>query len=106
MDPVFLKTQEYIVLENNFFQDNRSSIILEKNGKDLIRKYTKRINSRYLFITDRVAQGDVSLIWYPTRYMIRDFMTKPLQGALLCKFRDQIMRVIPEQDLGPGKAHP
>jgi hypothetical protein len=36
--------------------------------------------------------------------MIRDFMTKPLQGALFWKFRDQIMGVVPAQDPGPGKA--
>jgi hypothetical protein len=31
-------------------------------------------------------------------------MTKPLQGALFRKFRDQIMGVVPAQDPGPGKA--
>jgi hypothetical protein len=36
--------------------------------------------------------------------MIGDFMTKPLQGALFQKFRDQIMEVVPAQDPGPGKA--
>ena len=38
--------------------------------------------------------------------MIGDFMTKPLQGALFRKFRDQIMGVIPARDPGPGKAKP
>jgi hypothetical protein len=36
--------------------------------------------------------------------MIGDFMTKPLQGALFWKFRDQIMGVVPAKDPGPGKA--
>jgi hypothetical protein len=36
--------------------------------------------------------------------MIRDFMTKPLQGAPFRKFRDQILGVVPAQDPGPGKA--
>jgi hypothetical protein len=35
--------------------------------------------------------------------MIGDFPTKPLQGALFRKFRDQIMGVIPARDPGPGK---
>jgi hypothetical protein len=30
-------------------------------------------------------------------------MTKPTQGALFKKFRDQIMGVIPAQNPGPGK---
>jgi hypothetical protein len=37
--------------------------------------------------------------------MIGDFMTKPIQGALFGKFRDQIMGVVPAQDPGPGKAN-
>jgi hypothetical protein len=36
--------------------------------------------------------------------MIGDFMTKPLQGALFQKFRDQIMGVVCAQDPGSGKA--
>ena len=38
--------------------------------------------------------------------MIADYATKPLQGALFRKFRDQIMGVIPAKDPGPGKAKP
>jgi hypothetical protein len=36
--------------------------------------------------------------------MIRDFMTKPLQGALFQKFRDQIIGVVPAHYPGPGNA--
>jgi hypothetical protein len=35
--------------------------------------------------------------------MIGDYATKPLQGALFWKFRDQIMGVTPARDPGPGK---
>ncbi len=35
--------------------------------------------------------------------MIGDFMTKPNQGALFTKFRDQIMGVTPAKSPGPGK---
>jgi hypothetical protein len=35
--------------------------------------------------------------------MIGDFMTKPNQGALFTKFRNQIMGVTPTKDPGPGK---
>ena len=61
------------------------------------------MNIQYFFITDRVAQGNVSLVWCPAGDMIGDFSTKPLQGALFRKFRDHIMGVIPAQDPGPGK---
>ena len=102
----FLKAQGYRILDNVLFQYNKSSIFLEKNGKASISKHTKHINIRYFFIIDRVAQGDVSLVWCPTGDMIGDFMTKPLQGSLFRKFRDQIMGVIPAQDTGPGKSQP
>ena len=98
----FLKAQGYRILDNVLFQDNKSSILLEMNGKALSSKRTKHINIRYFFITNRVTQGDVSLLWCPTRDMIGDFMTKPLQGDLFHKFRDHIMAVIPVQDPGPG----
>jgi hypothetical protein len=61
-------------------------------------KHTKHINIWYFFITDRVDKGDISLVWCLTGDMIGDFMTKPQQGALFRKFRDQIMGVVPAQD--------
>jgi hypothetical protein len=64
-------------------------------------------NIQYFFITDHVDKGDkgdVSMVWCPTRDMTGDFMTKPLQGAVFHKFRDQIKGVVPAQDPGPGKA--
>ena len=36
----FLKAQEYRVSDNILFQENTSSIILEKNGEDSNRKHT------------------------------------------------------------------
>ena len=81
-----------------------SSIILENNGKSSSSKRTKHINIRYLYINDRVAKGEVSIVWCPTGDMIADYMTKPLQGAMLRRFRDQIMGVVPAKDPGPGKA--
>jgi len=99
-----MEAQGYQVQDNILFQDNKSAILLEKNGKASSSKRTKHVNIRYFFITDRVNKGDVSLVWCPTGDMIGDFMTKPLQGALFRKFRDQIMGVVPAQDPGPGKA--
>ena len=59
----FMKSQGYIFLDKVVFHDNRSSILLEKNVKASSSKRTKHINIQYFFITDRVAQGDVSLVW-------------------------------------------
>jgi hypothetical protein len=99
----FMKAQGYGVKDNVLFQDNKSSILLEKNGKASSSKRTHHINIRYFFNTDRVKTEEVSLVWCPTGDMIGDYATNPLQGALFRKFRDQIMGVIPAQDPGPGK---
>ena len=87
----FLKAQGYDVSENILYQDNKSSILLEKNGKASSSKRTRHISIRYFFVTDRIAKGELTIEWCPTANMIADFMTKPLQGALFRKFRDIVM---------------
>ena len=81
--------------DNILYQDNKSSILLEKNGKMSSGKRTKHINVRYFFITDRASKGELSIEWCPTANMVGDFATKPLHGALFRKFRDMIMGVVP-----------
>jgi hypothetical protein len=49
----FMKAQGYCVKDNVLIQDNKSSILLEKNGKASSSKRTKHINIRYFFITER-----------------------------------------------------
>jgi hypothetical protein len=100
-----MKAQGYGVKDNVLFQDNNSSILLEKNGKASSSKHTKHINIQYFFITDRVKKEEVSVVWCPKGDMIGDFATKPLQGALFRKFRDQIMGVTPARGPGPGKTN-
>jgi len=99
----FVLAQGYGVNENLLFQDNRSAILLEKNGKASSSKRTKHIHIRYFFVTDRIKNKELSVMWCPTADMIGDFFTKPCQGALFIKFRDQIMGVVPAADPGPGK---
>jgi hypothetical protein len=53
----FMKAQGYGVKDNIVFQDNKSSILLEKNGKAPSSKRTKHINIRYFFITNRIKKG-------------------------------------------------
>jgi hypothetical protein len=99
----FMKAQVYDVKDTVLFQDSKSSILLEKNGKASRSKRTKRINIRYFFITDRVIKEEVSVVWCPTGDMIGYYATKPLQGALFRNFRYHIMGVTPARDPVPGK---
>jgi hypothetical protein len=91
----FLEAQGYRVKDNVIFQDNKSTMLLERNGKLSSSKRTKHIKVRYFFITDRISKGEVRVEWCPTKEMVADFMTKPLQGALFKKFRDLIMGALP-----------
>jgi hypothetical protein len=52
----FMKAQGYGVKDKVLFQDNKSSILLEKNVKASSSKHTNNINIRYFFITDRVSK--------------------------------------------------
>ena len=75
---------------------------MENIGKASRSKGTKHINIRYLFITNIVKKGELSVVWCHTGDLIGDYMNKPLPGAMFRKFRDQIMGVILDADLGPG----
>ena len=85
--------QGYPVQDNVLYQDNRSAMLLAKNGRASSTKRTKHINVRYFFITDKIAKNKVTDKWCPTGDMVGNYMTKPLQGAMFKKFRDLIMGV-------------
>jgi hypothetical protein len=74
----FLLSQGYGIIENSLLQDNRSSILLEQNGRASSGKHTRHINLQYFFIMDRVNMKEISIDWCPTKKMVADFMTKPL----------------------------
>ncbi len=95
----FLKSQGYAVNDNIIFQDNKSTMLLERNGKASSSKRMKHINIRYFFITDRISKGEVRVEWCPTAEMVADFMTKPLQGPTFKQFRDLIMGALPKREV-------
>ena len=43
------------------------------------------------FLTDQVEKKNVSIEHCPTKQMIGDFMSKPLQGELFSKFKAAVM---------------
>ena len=99
----FIVAKGYNVKDSCLHQENKCSIIVENNGKYSRSKCIKHINIRYFFITDRVKKCEVSVFWCPIGDMVGEYMTKPLQGDMFRKFRDQIMGLIPAADSGPGK---
>jgi hypothetical protein len=89
----FIEAQGHVVVNNDFYQDNMSAMLLETNGRASAGQRSRHINIRYFFIKDRIATGDIHLLHCPTANMIADFFTKPLQGHLFRKFRDVVMGV-------------
>ena len=77
----FLLAQGYGIVENLQLQDNKSSILLERNGKASSGK-RMRLGQH---------EGYISIEWCPTKDMVANFMTKPLQGSHFKRLRDIIM---------------
>ena len=94
---LFMEAQGYIVEKNILFQDNKSSILLETNGRSSAGKRSRAINIRYFFVTDQVELGNIQIEHMPTDEMWADYMTKPLQGEKFRKFRALILG---EEDQG------
>ena len=87
----FLDKQGYEVKENVIYQDNQSTILLEKNGRNSCTGNTRHIDIRYFFVKDRVDKKEMKIIYCPTECMLADYLTKPLSGSLFRLFRDIIM---------------
>ena len=89
----FLEEQGYTIMDNIIYQDNQSAMLLEANGRASSGKRTRHMDIRHFFVTDRVHQGDVSIIYCPTDDMIADVLTKPLQGSKFRKFRKLLLNL-------------
>jgi hypothetical protein len=88
---LFMEAQGYEIEKNILYQDNKSAILLETNGKKSSGKRTRALNIRYFLITDQVEMGNVCIEYCPTDEMVGDFYTKPLQGEKFRKFRDNVL---------------
>jgi hypothetical protein len=91
MDLLFLLSPGYGVIENLLLQDNKSSILLERNGKASSGKHTRHVNICYYFITGQVNMKELTIKLCPTKQMVADFLTKPIQGSHFRHLRDYIM---------------
>jgi hypothetical protein len=88
---LILKPQGYKIEKNILYQDNKSAILLEENGKKSSGKRTPALNIPYFFLTDQVQKGNVMIIYCRTDGMVGDFHTKPLQGKKFCMFNYAIL---------------
>ena len=94
----FIEAQGYTVEDVVVNQDNQSTILLANNGMNSVGKRSRHIRIKYFFVTDRIKNKDLRIQYCPTDDMIADFFTKPLQGALYVKHRNNILG-IKEEDM-------
>ena len=89
----FLEAYQQEVTDNICYQDNKSAMKLEINGKRSTSKITGHIAIRYHFITDIISNKEVSVEHCPTEDMIGDYHTKSLQGTHFRRFRNSILGI-------------
>ena len=94
----FIQSQGYEVTNNILMQDNKSTILLAKNGRFSSSNRTNHINNRYFMIKDKIGKGEITIQYCPTGDMWVDINTKALQGVLFYKMRARQMGISEKYD--------
>ena len=63
----FIQAQDYEVTKNILMQENKSTILLAKNGRFSSSKRTKHIKNRYFMIKDNIGKGEIIIQYCPHR---------------------------------------
>ena len=71
-------------------QDNEAAIKLANNGFSSAAR-TRQINIRYFFVKDKISKGEINIEYCPTKLMVADALTKPVQGKLFLELRDLLL---------------
>ena len=93
-----MEVQGYTIENNVLYQDNKSTILLVKNGRMLAGKAIKHIKNRVFLITDKISQKDLIVQHRGTELMWADGNTKPSQGNGLQVVRSVLMGFQPDYD--------
>ena len=88
---MFMHMQCYFIKDNVLYQDNQSTILMLKNGRNSCTGNSRHIHIRYFFVKDRIDKKEVRVEYCPSLSMLADFFTKPLQGQLFIKFKEVLM---------------
>ena len=94
----FIEAQGYTIDHNILYQDNQSTMLLQRNGRASSTMRTKHINARYFFIKDKIESGEVEVLHCPTKEMRADVNTKPLQGTPFRTMRGHLINVPVDYD--------
>ena len=80
---LFMESQGYPIIKNILYQDNTSTILLEKNDRKSARQRTQHLNIRLFYIMDQHKRGNIKIKYCPTKDMTADYMSKLLMGKNL-----------------------
>ena len=83
----FLEKQGFKVKINIIYQDNTSTMKLQKNGKLSTGKRTRDFDIKLFYITDLINRDEIEVRYCLTDEMMGDYMSKPLVGAKFERFR-------------------
>ena len=84
----FLRCQGHHQPPALIHQDNQSTIQLIRNGRSN-SECTRHVDIRYYFLHHRMSTSDIDIQYLPTKEMIADILTKPLQVELFRKLRKE-----------------
>jgi len=96
---MFMEAQGYEIGSNIIFQDNKSAILLTRNGRNSCTGNSRHVAVRYFFVKDRVDKGEVRVEYFPTGLMVAYFYTSPLQGKQFEFFKQYFMGWKPMSEL-------
>lgn len=100
----FLQEQGYETSHAVIYQDNKSAILLETNGKFSSSKRTKHIKMKFFFVKDKVDDGEIKSEYLPTEEMWIDMHSKPSQGIRFERDRSKRQNVPvhwPDETISP-----
>ena len=86
-----MEEQGYEIKDNVVFQDNKSAILMQKNGRNSCTGNSRHIKIRYFWVKNRIDDKEISVEYLPTNLMLADFFTKPIQGERFRELRKNIM---------------
>ena len=94
----FMEAQGYSIENNILYQDNKSTILMAKNGRMSAGKKIKHINNRFFLITDKVAMGYLEIQHKGTDEMWAYVNTKTTQGKRFRVMHGHVMGISEDYD--------
>ena len=93
-----MEAQGYKIESNVLYQDNKSTILLTKNGRMSAGKNSNHIKNQVFLVTDKAAQGDVEIKHMGTNTTWGDINTNLVHGQLFRISHHVMMGVTVEYD--------